>query len=232
VYVKAFLAERGGLVYRDWVLDSGAFSAHTSGTHIDLDAYIAFCKHMLGTDTSLTEVFALDVIGNPEASRVNCEKMWEAGVPAIPCFHYGSPVEFLTEMARRYPKIAIGGCATMASAAKLEFAKQVFARVWPKKIHGFGFGTEEQILTFPFHSVDASTWEMGPCAFGRWRQFGKLSVRGGKQNLKGEIRAYMEIEARARVRWRKEMSLLEGGSPPTVRLAVVSSRATQALRRP
>lgn len=229
-YLKAFLAGQKDYHYRDWVMDSGAFSAHASGKPIDLEDYIACCKHLLKTDKTLTEIFALDVIGDHEASRVNCERMWAAGVPAIPCFHYGSPESALMDMAARYPKIAIGGCARMRGSAKLEFAKEVFARVWPKKIHGFGFGSKEAIMTLPFHSVDATNWEMGPCAFGNWQQFGKMSVRGSSQDLRGEVKHYMEIEKRAQLRWRKEMASLERSArkQPVCRLAYSTSPAGKA----
>ncbi len=218
-YLKPFLANQSQYCYRDWVMDSGAFSAHASGVAIDLDEYIACCKKLLKTDKTLTEVFALDVIGDAAASKINCEKMWAAGVPAIPCYHYGSPESALMEMAAKYPKIAIGGCARMKGGAKMEFARQCFARVWPKKIHGFGFGSEKAIMTLPFHSVDATNWEMGPCAFGNWQQFGKMSVRGSNQDLRGEVAHYLAIEERARLRWRKEMKQLEAIGSPTVRLA-------------
>src|SRR5262245_15573164 len=95
--------------FRDWVMDSGAFSAHNSGKVISLEKYIEVCLKLLAEDKQLTEVFSLDVIYNPEASVENTEKMWQAGVPAIPTFHFGEPWEFLQEMAKQYPKIALGG---------------------------------------------------------------------------------------------------------------------------
>jgi hypothetical protein len=81
--------------------------------------------------------------------------------------------------------------------------------VWPKKIHGFGFGSETLILALPWHSVDATNWESGPCRWGNWKKYGRMSVRGSYQNLRGEVEFYLDVERRARVKWRKQMQQLD-----------------------
>lgn len=230
VYLKQFVLHRQNYAYRDWVLDSGAFSAHASGTVIELNRYIETCKELAATDKTLTEVFALDVIGDHKASLHNCEKMWEAGVEAIPCFHFGEPEDALLAMAKEYPKIAIGGVARMKGSKKMAFAEQCFARVWPKRIHGFGFGAEEQILGLPWHSVDATNWELGPTKFGRWQKFGSMSVRGSTQNLSSEVRHYLAIERRAQAKWKKEMELLGGLTSVRLALSGIGDKTTLRLK--
>ncbi len=222
VYLPGFLKHRHRYHYRDWVLDSGAFSAHNSGVEIKLQDYIDTCKQLFETDSTLTEVFALDVIGDWRASLKNCEEMWRQGVPAIPCFHAGEPWEALMHMARDYPKIALGGVAYAGGNRKMKWAEQCFARVWPKKIHGFGFGSESQIMGLPWHSTDATNWEIGPCRFGRWQSFGQMSVRGSNQNLRAEVEWYLELERKAQFRWRKEMAQLAKlkEPAPAVRLSL------------
>lgn len=213
VYLEPFLKHRERYYYRDWVLDSGAFSAHNSGTEIVLQDYIDCCKKLLLEDQTLTEVFALDVIGDWKASLKNCEEMWKQGVPAIPCYHYGEPEHVLLTLAREYDKIAIGGAVGVHAKVKNKFAEQCFARIWPKRVHGFGFGSEASILLVPFHSVDATNWESGPCRFGRWNSFGVMSVRGSRQNLRAEVEFYLKLEQRARQKWAKEMRELETLTP-------------------
>ena len=135
---------------------------------IILDDYIARCRQLLAEDPTLTEVYALDVIGDHEGSLRNCEAMWSAGVPAIPCYHYGEPEHILLAMAQQYPKIALGGAVGLRSTVKLRWAQQCFARVWPKRIHGFGFGSEKHILALPWHSVDSDPLgDPDPCGSGR-----------------------------------------------------------------
>lgn len=229
-YLDPFLKLQDKYAYRDWVMDSGAFSAFTSGKVIVLQDYIDICHRLIEADSTLVEVFALDVIGDWKGSMANAEEMWRQGVEAIPCFHYGEPWDVLKQLCATYPKVAIGGC--VGKRDKDEFASQCFARVWPKKLHGFGFGSEKSILLNPWHSVDATNWETGPCAFGRWNSFGgSLSVRGSAQNLRTEIEWYLDLERRARERWKKEMLMLEKlettkvlhETAPTIRLAVIST---------
>jgi len=232
VYLDAFQKRRSEYAFRDWSLDSGAFSAWKSGTEIDLDAYIATCLELLATDEKLTEVFALDVIGDHKATLANTERMWDAGVPAIPAYHPGEPDSYLFHIAKTYPKIAIGGIVPLRGNTKFKFCEQVFARVWPKAIHGFGVGNEKMVLGLPFHSVDSTNWEIGPCGFGNWRSFGPLSVRGGSQNLRAEVEWHLNLERRAQKQWSKEMEQLGQGTTSVRRAAASgSNRVAKNLAR-
>ena len=53
VYLKPFLKFRPTYRYRDWVMDSGAFSAHVSGAEIKLQDYIDTCKRLSAEDVTL-----------------------------------------------------------------------------------------------------------------------------------------------------------------------------------
>jgi hypothetical protein len=232
-YLKPFLKAQANYKYRDWVLDSGAFSAHNSGATINLQEYIDCCKRLKESDPTLTEIFALDVIGDWKASLANCKEMWRQGVEAIPCYHPGrdEPLSVLAGMAKDYPKIAIGGVVGVGKKLKHSLIEQVFARVWPCRIHGFGMTGEDMVMAFPFHSVDASNWEMGPCAFGSWKAFGKMSVRGTGQNLKAEVDWYLDLERRAGSKWRPLWEKLSTRGP-AVRLACASnSRCLRELSK-
>jgi hypothetical protein len=213
-YLPGFLKVKDEWAYRDWAMDSGAFSAKNSGKEIDLDAYITKCKELRESDPKLTEIFALDVIGDWRASEENTKKMWAAGIEAIPCFHIGEPWDVLKGLAKDYPKIALGGVALVRGKRKVDWLTECFSRVWPKKIHGFGCSGRELIMSLPFHSVDATNWELAPCKFGNWHSFGELSVRGSTQNLRAEVEYFLNLERDARSRWQNEMALLErnGGS--------------------
>ena len=220
-YLPQFLENRHRYHYRDWVMDSGAFSAHNSGVEINLQDYIECCKKLMVEDPTLTEIYSLDVIGDWKGSLKNTEEMWSQGVPAIPCFHVGEPWDALIQMAKDYPKIAFGGVAQIGSKKAMAWAGQCFARVWPKKVHGFAMCNQTAVLGMPFHSVDSTSWEIGPCKYGQWKAFGnqRVSVRGSKQNLRIEVEWYLELERKARVKWRKQMEELETIAP-TVRLAL------------
>ena len=222
-FVERFFKDEYNYEYRDWVMDSGAFSAWSSGTEIDLDDYIDECKRLLDGDNPPSEIFALDVIGEWRPSVSNCEKMWKEGIEAIPTFHYGSPWDVLHRLVDNYPKVAIGGIAKMHGEKRYRFIDQVFARAWPKKLHGFGIGEEKGTLRLPWHSVDSSVWELMPCGFGKWRTYGDLTLRGTSQDLRAELGWYLNLERRARWKWRKEMESLgePPGLKPDIRLSTV-----------
>jgi hypothetical protein len=219
VYLKPFLKNRHRYHIRDWVLDSGAFSAFKSGVKIDLMEFNETAARLVAEHPDLKEVYALDVIDDWRGSMLNYEATAKAGYPWIPAYHINDPQEMLRDLAQGYPKIAVGGMTRLKGPTKRRFAEQCFARVWPKKIHGFGVGQEDLVMALPWHSVDATNWELGPCKFGHWRTYGKMSVRGSRQDLRSEVEWYLKLEARARQRWRKEMAQLEALEPsPSVRL--------------
>src|SRR5262245_21194725 len=78
VYLYRFKKYRRNLKlhYRDWVMDSGAYSADNSGKEIKLAEYIMLCRQLLAEDPTLTEVFSLDVIKDWKESAANTRKMW------------------------------------------------------------------------------------------------------------------------------------------------------------
>jgi len=212
VYLRNWLKNQAAFLYRDWMLDSGAFSAFKSGVTIDIDEYIETCKNLLSEDPTLVEVVSLDVIGgNYKQGICNTERMWSAGVPAIPVYHIGEPWSVLEYYAKHSPgKIGVGK-GNMPSGHAMKAFGQVFARVWPARVHGFGIFNERIVLSFPWHSVDATNWELQPCKYGSWKSFGgkRLSIRGSLQNIRGEVKHYLDLERKARARWRTEMALLE-----------------------
>lgn len=232
VYLKNFLKVQPKFKYRDWVMDSGAFSANSLGIEIKLDDYINTCKELMAKDKTLVEVYALDVIGDWKASLKNVKYMWKHGVEAIPCFHVGEPERELKAMARDYPKIALGGA--VGFRRRDEWAKECFSRIWPKKVHGFGFGSERAVMALPWHSVDATSWETGPCRFGKWQMFGDMSIRGSSQDLRSQVIFYLQLEAKARAKWGPAFEAAfkkEPASNGVIRLAEVGSGRLERQQR-
>jgi hypothetical protein len=215
-YLSLWLGVQPGSIYRDWAMDSGAFSAHFSQVKIDLRAYCEVVLELLVRDPKLVDVFALDVIGDHKASRRNAEAMRERGLPAIPCFHVGEPRKVLEEYCRGpWHKIALGGSVGVKN--KLEWYRECFRVAWPRRIHGFGIAGERELMALPWDSVDATNWQLGPTKFGTWVGYGpqgraqrkKLSVRGQSHNLTPEVEAFMLLERRMRMRHAKRYLELE-----------------------
>ena len=231
-YLRDFLPHRGTIEYASWIMDSGAFSAYNSGAVIDLQKYIDCCKELLASDPTLTQIFALDVIGDWKAGIRNTEEMWRQGVEAIPCYHIDEPWDVLIGLAKDYPKIAIGGVAYSTDALKVKYpqikfagrvvpglfgqklswAHQCFARVYPAKIHGFAFANHDAVLSLPFHSTDSSVWAVGLGAWGFSRAFhwqrindkGKISTKHHGRKLRTSIRG-QKPNLRPEIDWYMEL---------------------------
>ncbi len=147
----------------DLFLDSGAFSAWTQGTEININEYIAFVqKHQ-----DIIEVYAnLDVIGDPKATWKNQKIMEAAGLTPLPTFHYGEDIKWLERYLRSgYDYIALGGMVPISTSALKYWLDGLFYNYLctpsgvPKvKVHGFGLTALSLILRYPWYSIDSTTW--------------------------------------------------------------------------
>lgn len=157
-------------------LDSGAYSAWSKGTHIDIDEYCAFIK----ANIDLIEVYAsLDVIpgapGRPASERERseaAEQSWQnylymknEGLDPLPVYHYGEHPRFLERMlAAEIPYIGIGGLVGIPGGSRMVWLDRVFDRITDAsgmpivKTHGFGMTSVPLIFRYPWYSVDSTTW--------------------------------------------------------------------------
>lgn len=194
-------------VIREWVLDSGAFSAQAAGIQIDVQQYIDFCIELKSSPNPPAAVFALDVIGDWRASERNTEAMWKAGVEAIPCWHAGEPEEALKAMCKQYPRIAVGGTVGLSTELRTRIFDAVFSKVWPKRIHGFGVNAVDVLNRYPFDTCDESSWEIGALRYGNWRSSELRTpwLRTG-HNLRAEVDHYLDLEAKLELKWAKQVA--------------------------
>lgn len=157
-------------------LDSGAYSAWSRGTEIDLDEYCAFIK----ANADLIEVYAcLDCIpGSPgktatqqqredaaELSWKNYLYMVNEGLDPLPVFHFGEDFKYLERMLEYGCKyIGIGGLVGIPGEHRRVWLDRVFNRITDEKgfpivkTHGFGMTSIPLIFRYPWFSVDSTTW--------------------------------------------------------------------------
>ncbi len=157
-------------------LDSGAYSAWTKNTVIDLDEYCAFIRHNIDQ----IEAYAcLDVIpgkpGRPasaaekvaaaEATWQNYCYMKDEGLDPLPVFHYGEPWKYLDRMLTfGCSYIGVGGLVAVPSKDRRAWLDDFFLRIcdaegYPTvKTHGFGMTALVLMFRYPWHSVDSTTW--------------------------------------------------------------------------
>ena len=112
------------------------FRPDNSGATIKLQEYIDTCKRLMAEDPTLTEIFALDVIGDWRASLKNVEEMWRQGIEAILAFHPGEPEAALKGIAKDYPKIALGGVVGWVKKKKRNSSPSALLASGPPRFTG------------------------------------------------------------------------------------------------
>jgi hypothetical protein len=158
----------------DFFLDSGAYSAWSRKTSIDLDEYIAFIR----THSSIIEHCAsLDRIpGIPgesasvrqreeaaEESWSNYVYMLREGVEPIPVFHYGEDFKHLSRILDfGCTYIGVGGLVGIPGKHRRAWLDRLFRTLAERKVHiqthGFGMTSVSLMFRYPWHSVDSTSW--------------------------------------------------------------------------
>lgn len=157
-------------------LDSGAFSAWSTGKPIDLDEYCEFIRHNI---EYLDVYAALDCIPGSkdrpasakerdEAARISWENylyMKNQGLDPLPVYHYGEDQKWLEQMLDfgcQY--IALGALVGVPSQLRRHWLDRVFTRLTDDagkpvvKVHGFGMTAIPLIFRYPWYSVDSTSW--------------------------------------------------------------------------
>lgn len=167
-------------------IDSGAFSAHTKGKHVDVDDYINFMNEI----DEYVHIFAqVDTIpgefGKPkteEQLREAPAKSWENYLymkekvksvdKLIPVFHQGEDFKWLVNMleythedGHHIPYIGISPANDVSVKKKTEWLLEVFRIIKNSsnpdvKTHAFGMTSLHLLEQFPFTSADSTTWVM------------------------------------------------------------------------
>ncbi len=151
-------------------LDSGAYSAWTQGSSINMQEYIAFIKK----HKKYIDIYAnLDVIGigGKQPNQLTAQKtlenqqiMEEAGLSPLPCFHFGEPFEYLEYYVENYEYIALG-VAGNTGTTLIPWLDECFSKYickpdgFPKiKVHGFAVTSIPLMIRYPWFSVDSTSW--------------------------------------------------------------------------
>ena len=145
-------------VYKNFFLDSGAFSVVNTNKTIDINNYVNFIKDNI----EYIELYStLDVIGDHIKTYENTIYMEKMGLSPLPVFHYKSPYEHLNHLVEKYDYIALGGLVPLASRKKvlIQWLDSCFEIIQDKiKVHCFGIFSKEILKRYPFYSADSSSW--------------------------------------------------------------------------
>lgn len=170
-------------MYRDTnlIVDSGAFTAATTGGSINISEY----ANWLEANTQYVKHAAvLDVIGDYRATATNLEwmenRLGGKGISILPAWHIGSPVSELDRLTKQYDYIAIGGAVPYARNPKVLMRQLVMvhriARDNECRLHGLGITGGQSLYRLPWHSVDSSSWASG-FRYGRITLYDERAVK-------------------------------------------------------
>lgn len=189
--VERYLSQAWG-EHSHILIDSGAFTAHTSGRLITPEMYCEWAlrfQHRWGTRVGSIEFMSLDVIGDQEASWRNFYQLRTQGLAAIPIITAHVDLEHLDRaLLEGQERIALGGLVPMARhrQALSAWLDACFARLWRwhqktgkmPRVHLLGIASEWALLRYPCASADSSGWA-SPIRQGKW----KGSARGLPDDL-------------------------------------------------
>ena len=153
------------------IIDSGAFTAFTTGKAIDPRDYakwsLDFKLRWEGKMQAL-HFMNLDVIGDQEASWVNQTKIEALGLNVLPIVTYGADKKHLIRAIENYKYIALGGLvpwsrqkdklkAWLDYCFSIAMAQHKKTGVMPR-IHLLGITQDWVLKRYPCYSSDSSSW--------------------------------------------------------------------------
>jgi len=136
-----------------FLLDSGAFTAWKANKTIHLDEYCSFIESL---PFKPWRYFTLDVVGDPEGSLRNYNKMLERGLRPIPVFTRGEELSVLEEYYKTSDVVAIGGLVQTPN--NKGFVKALMKVIGKRKVHWLGFNRKEFVAHYKPFMCDSSTW--------------------------------------------------------------------------
>lgn len=152
------------------IIDSGAFTAFTSGKAIDPIAYGEWAldfKMKYGSKVKKLSFMNLDVIGDQAKSWRNQEVLDGMGLYPIPVVTFGAKLRDL-ERAIEYPYMALGGLVPYSTQkeklqAWLDFCFKFFVSRYEStsvmpRVHLLGVARESLLLRYPAYSADSTLW--------------------------------------------------------------------------
>lgn len=163
----------------DLFLDSGAFSAWSKQTEINIDEYVDF---ILLHQNNIDVIANLDVIpgewgkqNTPEDVENSAKKgfdnyyyMLKRGVDKnklVHIFHQGEDPKWLLKMMKEMDYIGVSPANDKSTPQKIEWLDKVYseyicdAKGIPQiKTHGFGVTALPILIRYPWYSVDSTSW--------------------------------------------------------------------------
>lgn len=149
------------------LIDSGAFTAYTTGKVITVKEYgdwaLNFKKQWESKVKSL-HFFNLDVIGSQEKSNANLHKLEAMGLKPIPIFTFNADIKDLIYYLNNYEYLAFGGLVGRPPTVVMKWLDFCYKQVNNyyketgelRKTHLLGVTKREMLERYPLYSCDSS----------------------------------------------------------------------------
>ncbi len=162
-----------------FLLDSGAFTAWKAGKEISLDDYCSFLEKI---PVKPWRYFSLDVIGNPEATMENYQKMLERGFTPLPIFTRGENCSAIEKYYETSDVVGIGGL--VGTKGNKAFVNGIMKKIGKRKVHLLGFTNPDYIKHYRPYMCDSSSWSSSVryasaavyLGNGQWKSFTKKTM--------------------------------------------------------
>lgn len=165
------------------LLDSGAYSAFTTGKYVNLLDYIDYIR---ANRDYISRYITLDVIGNPQMTLLIWDLMNAAGLAPVPVIHYGDDLELLKYyLAEDTNLVALGGTVPICDKNVVaEWCSEVKRKHPDVDLHLLGSSSHKIIECGAVSSCDSSAWYM-------------MAVNGKPKTVPGIARASKIARAEA-----------------------------------
>lgn len=207
------------------IIDSGAFTAWSSGKPIDPRMYaewsLDFDRRWRHKMASL-DFMNLDVIGDQDGTWRNQSVLESLGMNPVAIVTFGVDLKHLDRALDSYDYIALGGLVPYTrDKAKLQsWLDKCFARVMAyrqktgvmRRVHLLGVTTDWVLKRYPCFSSDSSSW-VACLRFGEGKAAGLKKLPRYKDGiaamsatihtLRSEIRKYQKMQDEVTALWKK-----------------------------
>ena len=152
--------------FKDFMLDSGAFTFMNSGGSEDWESYIERYADFI-TRNKIEKYFELDIdsiVGYDKVKEYRYRLERLVSRPCIPVWHVSRGWSEFVRMCEEYSYVSIGGIVTKEIPPKKYRYLPKFIREAHRhnaKIHGLGFTNTELLRQYHFDSVDSTAWTTG-----------------------------------------------------------------------
>jgi hypothetical protein len=159
----------------DLFLDSGAFTAWNAGKTVALNDYCTFIET---APIRPWRYLMLDVVGQPEATRVNLAEMRRRGLDPVPIFTRGEDPSILEDYYASSEFVAWGGVTGVnTNSTKWLLKARELAGQNMRRTHILGMTRPNIVHTVRPYSIDSSTWSCTP-------RYGHIMLYMGNGNLR------------------------------------------------